>query len=67
MTVAMEVARPLMDGEKISPRRVRVTTQLKPREKKKRVMPMSGRYDRNDSEAFPSSVVSKKLAPWGQC
>ena len=43
MTVAMEVAMPLMDGEKISPSRVRVTTQLKPREKKKRVMPIRGR------------------------
>jgi hypothetical protein len=43
ITVAMDVAKPLMEGEKISPRSVRVTTQLKPREKKNRVIPMRGR------------------------
>jgi hypothetical protein len=43
MTVAIDVANPLIEGENISPRRVRVTTQLNPREKKNRVMPISGR------------------------
>jgi len=43
MTVAIEVAIPLMEGENISPSRVRVTTQLNPSEKKKRVIPISGR------------------------
>lgn len=43
MTVAIDVAIPLMVGEKISPSKVSVTTQLNPSEKKKRVMPMSGR------------------------
>ena len=43
MTVAIEVANPLMEGENISPRRVRVTTQLKPKEKKNKVIPMRGR------------------------
>ena len=43
MTVAMEVARPLIEGEKISPSSVSVTTQLKPSEKKKRVIPISGK------------------------
>ena len=43
MTVAIDVAIPLMEGENISPSRVKVTTQLNPKEKKNNVIPMRGK------------------------